>query len=123
MASKEIFDTLLSWGVFIHFKDNLKRELTKRGIPAVVKKQFIDDIFGKQVDDVKQKGLVDCESEEEFDERLEALKDKWNDMDKVYRAHGVISFFAWFKKEKVSIFGLDISYKVSIATKVPFNSN
>lgn len=88
---------------FLHFKDNINRELASRGISAGVKKQFIDEIFGKQVESTKFYGLVDCDGEDEFDEKLEGLKTKWNEREG-HRDGSTLTFHEWFKKEKVAQF-------------------
>lgn len=87
---------------FIHFKENVKQELERRGIPPVSKKVFLDAIFGKQEDQVKYEGLVDCSSEEEFQTKLENLEEEWNAMETECGSlmHG-ITFHQWFCKEKV----------------------
>ena len=59
---------------FLHFKDNIKRELTSRGLDEKVRKQFVEEIFGKQKGNVKFYGLVDCNSEDELETKLEVLK-------------------------------------------------
>jgi len=87
---------------FIHFKDNIKRELGERGFPAGEKQTFIDEIFGRQDGTVKYFGLVDCESEEEFDAKLGSLKDSWLERESTIACRKQMSFFEWFKKEKVS---------------------
>lgn len=38
---------------FLHFKDNIQRELSSRDIEQNAKKQFIQEIFGKQKGNVK----------------------------------------------------------------------
>lgn len=60
---------------FIHFKDNIKRELSDRGFNAGEKQQFLEEIFGRRDGTVKFLGLVDSDSEDEFDAKLESLKE------------------------------------------------
>ena len=61
---------------------------------------FLDEIFGVKNSDKKFCGLVDCSSEEEFDQRISALKSAWNaredNMSELY-------FYKWFITEKVNI--------------------
>ncbi|CAB4032414.1 Hypothetical predicted protein, partial [Paramuricea clavata] len=87
---------------FLHFKDNIKRELTDRGILLVMqKKQFISEIFGTQEGSVKYYDLVDCNSENEFDSKLDMLKQEWEERE---ATHGSKlkkqTFFEWFQCEK-----------------------
>lgn len=88
---------------FLHFKDNIKRELTSRGLDEKVRKQFVEEIFGKQEGNVKFYGLVDCNSEDEFETKLEALKEVWEEREKTSGSKGSsqLSFYNWFRKEKV----------------------
>ena len=88
---------------FLHFKDNIKRELTERGIATHAKKQLLDEIFGIQDGTTKYMGLVDCNSEEEFDCKLAALKAKWEEMETLNSSNQKKkTFFDWFLCEKVS---------------------
>ena len=57
-------------------KDNIKRELERRGILQAEKKAILNEIFGKQEDEVKYEGLVDCNDEDEFTSKLEALENR-----------------------------------------------
>lgn len=82
---------------FLHFKDNIKRELTGRGLEESLRKQYMQEIFGKQEGNVKYFGLVDCNTEEEFDVKLESLKEKWEEREN----NSESSFYSWFLKEKV----------------------
>ena len=58
----------------------------------------MQEIFGKQEGKTKFYGLVDSESTKESDQKLEGLKNDWNN-----RQSGItnISFFDWFQQEKV----------------------
>ena len=62
---------------FIHFKDNVQRQLSERGLPSDIKSKFLSEIFGKQEESTKYAGLVDCDTEDEFDAKLMALKSEW----------------------------------------------
>ena len=48
------------------------------GIPHQVAEAFLTDIVGKQLGSMYIEGLVDCRSEQEFDEKLQALEQTWN---------------------------------------------
>lgn len=61
------------------------------------------EIFGKQEDDTLYAGLVDCDSPEEFDSKLQALEDEWNTREKdAGRPKKSTTFYEWFRKEKVT---------------------
>ena len=87
---------------FLHFKDNIKRELATRGITGGVQDQFISDIFGKQEGSIMYCGLVDLENEEEFESNIQELKPAWEEKE---TTHGNTTkkqtFFEWFQCEKV----------------------
>lgn len=66
---------------FIHFEDNIARELSGRGISMEAKTQYMTDIFGKQEGTTKYTGLVDCDSVDQYDGRLNnGLKNAWEDV-------------------------------------------
>ena len=63
---------------FIHYKKNIEEHLENRRFGKELKKLFLDEIFGLQNSDKKLCGLVDCSSEEEFDQKLSVLESVWN---------------------------------------------
>ena len=58
----------------------------------------MQEIFGKQEGTTKFYGLVDSESTQEFDQKLERLIYEWNNRESRITN---ISFFDWFQQEKV----------------------
>ena len=102
---KRNFRLALFLGCFSHFKDNLRKELKKRGIPTGAIEDFIAEILGKQQEATLYQGLVDCNSEDEFDEKLVGLKEKWDVREtrcsRLSSKDG-LSFYEWFRKEKVN---------------------
>ncbi len=87
---------------FLHFKDNIDHELTKQGIPRELKLKFIEDIFGKQVEERKFEGLVDSSDEKDFEVHLEAAEQRWNQREGEANVTIQESFFQWFRKNKVT---------------------
>ena len=61
----------------------------------------MQEIFGKKEGTTKFYGLVDSEFTQEFDQKLEGLKNDWNNKESGITT---ISFFDWFKQEKVGPF-------------------
>ena len=61
----------------------------------------MQEIFGKQEGTTEFYGLVENESTQEFDQKLECRKNDWNN-----KESGIAntSFFDWFKQEKVGQF-------------------
>ena len=88
---------------FIHFKDNVKRELQERGLSNNAKKMFMAEIFGKQEDGTLYAGLVDCDNLQEFDSKFEALEEEWIKREKEGQStKKSTTFYEWFRKEKVT---------------------
>ena len=58
----------------------------------------MQEMFGKQEGTAKCYKLVESEPTQQFDQKLERLKNDWNN-----RESGItnVSFFDWFKQEKV----------------------
>lgn len=67
--------------MFYSFPSEYSRKV---GIPRKVAEEFVTDILGKQHGSTYIKGLVDCTSEQEFDEKLQALEQTWNDRELPY---------------------------------------
>lgn len=58
-----------------HAEDDIDRKLTSLGINGEARQQFMRDIFGRE--STKEKGLIDCLSEEEFDAKRLHLRPTW----------------------------------------------
>ena len=69
----------LRW--FRHVQDHFKEALTSNGMIGI-QRRFIDEVFGK-VDSncVYQLRLLETESPEEFDVKVESLRDGWKERD------------------------------------------
>ena len=63
---------------FINYKTNIEKHLKKCGFSPESKKQFLEEIFGKRENTIKFFGLIDCSSDDEFDEKLKTLKQVWD---------------------------------------------
>ena len=85
---------------FIHVHRNLKDELAKRSFPCDLKATIIDDIFGKKVGTTLYEGLVDVNSETEFDDKLEQLLSKW--VKQFNMKEEVEEFSKWFMENKAN---------------------
>ena len=80
---------------FIHCRRNIKQQLRERHYPEDEIKAVLDDIFGVQQDDVFAEGLVDCKSDTDFREKLQALEERWNSIEE---SNSQIrqGFYSWF---------------------------
>ena len=63
---------------FHHFWANLVSKLTSLGLPSEVINQYMKDIFGETTAGVYVAGLVDMPNEEEFEKRIEMLRETWD---------------------------------------------
>ena len=81
---------------FIHFRRNIQEKLRTLGIPHQVAEAFLTDILGKHHGSTYIEGLVDCRSEQEFDEKLQALKQTWNDRELPYSPSSGPRFYTSF---------------------------
>lgn len=62
-----------------HVKRTVEKQLEKLNFPQKQKKEVLFDIFGG--DNKTSKCLVECETSEEFDDMVDAFKDKWTDLE------------------------------------------
>ena len=85
---------------FRHFRANLITKLKALGMTSEIIDQFMRDIFGVTIDGLHEVGLVDCSTEEEFDEKLQALQEQWNCREKSVVPSCPPTFYHWFVKEK-----------------------
>ena len=60
-----------------HVEDNITRKMALLNISGEAKSEILADIFGERR--CSTKGLIDSESDEEFDAKLMSLKEQWDD--------------------------------------------
>ena len=84
-------DHLLCW---IHSKDNVKRKLADLKLRFT--KSYINEIFGKKSGDVKVKGLLDSEPQEEYESEWKRLEKIWLNREK--RSDKFVSYLQKHKK-------------------------
>ncbi len=66
----------------IHLRDNIQRKLQELGIAKEIALEIMSDIFGKNVGDKREGGLIDCTSPDEFDRACDNAVEKWSNLDK-----------------------------------------
>ena len=81
---------------FLHVKDNLKCKLHDIGVTGATADQFLKDVFGNVVGTTKIAGLVDCDTEEEFDTVLAGLEPIWDEREMSCTKTTEAKFFKWF---------------------------
>lgn len=82
---------------FIHSRKNIHEKLRSLGIDAPVANDFLADIYGRQVGTVKEEGLVDSVSEQDFDQRLEGLQKVWDEREKPFCTESGPKFYEYFQ--------------------------
>ena len=97
------FPFALQLRCFIHFKKNVQEKLRDLGLPSHISQLFLDDIFGKHDGNLKIEGLVDSTSTEDFQQKLEALKDHWNTHELPYASSSGPHFYEYFKRIQADV--------------------
>ena len=77
-----------------HILDNITRKMALIKVTGEAKSQILADIFGDRR--AHQKGLIDSESNEEFDAKLFSLKESWDDAEKQSSRCGESQFYPYF---------------------------
>ena len=73
-----------------------------KGSSAAIKKAIIHDIFGYQSGDIYNKGIVDADSDSEFDEQVSMLFEKWEKILPGFYNWFTTTLSATFKKSMIS---------------------
>jgi len=86
---------------FRHMRQDIKRKLaTDMGFPDNIVSEILADIFGNKDGPTFFEGLVDSNSENEFDSNLEVLEERWERFEhsrsKVPASD--VNFFTWLKR-------------------------
>ena len=100
-ALKQQFCFAVHLRCFRHMKQDIERKLTTdMCFPKDAASQILSHIFGEKVSPTFHEGLVDCNSEEEFDLKLQGLEEEWKQLEKsnLKKLAGQLSFFSWFQK-------------------------
>ena len=62
----------------IHMEDNIMRKLTELGIQKSLANEYKKEIFGRRSGTVREPGLVDCLTEQDFQHQLDLLRPLWD---------------------------------------------
>jgi hypothetical protein len=93
---------------FRHLRNNIERHLNGLNFTRKAVNEYIQDIFGwSEKDGIYHEGLVDCENQESFYVKLEALKMKWNEVEAATfsdKTTHVPKFHEWFMQFKAEEF-------------------
>ena len=93
-AMHVVFERAVHLRCFLHFKGNLDMKLREYGVPKSERMEFLRDVFGNPLE--LETGLVDAESEQEFEALVESVKDVWEQRESPYNSPP--QFHSWFVK-------------------------
>ena len=97
------FPYALQLRCFIHFKKNVQEKLRTSGFPSSVSDKVLADIFGKHTGSVYKEGLVDCVSEEAFDDMMQHLKEVWDEYERPFAPAGGPHFHSYFARYQAEV--------------------
>ena len=100
-AFKQQFQFAIHLRCSRHMRQDIKRKLTTdMGFPTDIIGEVLADIFGNKEGPTFFEGLVDCDSEHEFDSQLNMLEERWEGFESLRGKieNDEIDFFPWFKK-------------------------
>ena len=89
---------------FLHSRRNIKYKLSELGMGGDYSKEYISEFFGLQTGTHLTRGLVDSNSEEEFQTNLENLQHLWKRREEEARQTSSPQFYDWFKKYQTNNF-------------------
>ena len=84
---------------FNHFRRNITQQLQQRVFPSHAVVEIVDDVMGCQKGSVFCEGLVDCSSHDEFQQKLEVLKERWEK----FEVGDGDRFYEWFCEHKAVV--------------------
>ena len=77
---KDLMSNIIHSLCDMHMKDNIKEKVLKLRITKSEVGTLIKDIFGKQIEDIVEKGLADSLTTEELKATMNALEQKWKNI-------------------------------------------
>ena len=83
----------------IHMRRNVKQQRIDRKFPEEHRRAMLDEVFGAKRGTVHFEGLIDCNTNKEFDEKLESLKQRWEQREASSSEYNR-GFYDWFLTHK-----------------------
>ena len=84
----------------VHFRRNIKDQLTALGIKGYDQADFMNEIFGIELEDkVFADGLLNCQDDEEFDHYLAMIEPIWNERQKKLTKEQPSKLFSQYFRE------------------------
>ena len=81
-AFSDVFTDARDLRYDIHLRDNIQHKLHELGIAKEAAMEIMNDIFGKNVGDKREGGLIDCTSPDEFDQACVNAVKRWSNFRK-----------------------------------------
>ncbi|CAB4029271.1 Hypothetical predicted protein [Paramuricea clavata] len=81
-AFSDVFSDAKHLRCDIHLRDNIQHKLDELGMTKEFSMEIISDIFGKNVGDKREGGLIDCTSSDDFDQACDIAVKKWSNFSK-----------------------------------------
>jgi transposase-like protein len=97
-ALGEVLDVANHLRCDIHLRDNIKNKMRDLGLDKYAASEILADIFGKNVGDQREGGLIDCTSSNDFDTACANVIKKWTNT----HERGE-EFVDYFLKEKAEV--------------------
>ena len=102
---RNAFPNAIHLRCFKHCRDNCEAKLKELNLNDSARQEIIADIFGTECSTQIQLGLVDAVSEQDYDTKFGALKQRWNELEmrgkRVPTGEEVIpEFYSWFEAHK-----------------------
>lgn len=88
-----VFEKHVHPSSFLHFKGNLDMKLREYGVPKNERMELLKDVFENLLE--LETGLIDADSEQEFEALVESVKDVWEQRESPYNSPP--QFHSWFK--------------------------
>ena len=82
----------------IHMRDNIKSKLCALDFSQDARTKILNDIFGRNVGEAKVKGLIDTETDTEFETMLNDVIEEW---EQIQPSDKIGQFVKYFKDNKV----------------------
>lgn len=84
-------------------RDNIRHKLSDMLLPQSLQNGILHDIFGSQHGTMYTKGLLDATSESEFEQNLDTLKSKWDELELSVHPNNPPEFHNWLLKNEAHI--------------------
>ena len=86
----------------IHLADNIDSKLIELSFGKDARSRIQTSIFGRRIGEVREKGLADANTADEFDEMLENIREEWDEVE-LSQHLGNPKFHSWFKSRLANV--------------------